>query len=148
MEINAASFIFVPMIEWKSRACILMPGSERQICGFVTTGSNKLTFVPLTVTPMHPPLTRTYSHYLHVLAVLVAPIRLQEKSRTSIGSRHTTLLKPSNPTLKALEAESQTSKPAESTESEGEGEEKYEEYEVEIEQPYGLKFAKGRDGAT
>ncbi|GKA23875.1 protein MET1, chloroplastic [Tanacetum coccineum] len=31
---------------------------------------------------------------------------------------------------------------------ETEGEEKYEEYEVEIEQPYGLKFAKGRDGAT
>lgn len=27
-------------------------------------------------------------------------------------------------------------------------EEKYEEYEVEIEQPYGLKFAKGRDGGT
>ncbi|KAH9604921.1 hypothetical protein KSS87_015352 [Heliosperma pusillum] len=27
-------------------------------------------------------------------------------------------------------------------------EETYEEYEVEIEQPYGLKFAKGRDGAT
>nr|XP_043633936.1 protein MET1, chloroplastic [Erigeron canadensis] len=29
-----------------------------------------------------------------------------------------------------------------------EGENKYEEYEVEIEQPYGLKFVKGRDGAT
>ena len=27
-------------------------------------------------------------------------------------------------------------------------EEKYEEYEVEIEQPFGLKFAKGRDGGT
>ncbi|KAI3716486.1 hypothetical protein L1987_67397 [Smallanthus sonchifolius] len=27
-------------------------------------------------------------------------------------------------------------------------EEKYEEYEVEIEQPYGLKFVKGRDGGT
>ncbi|XP_071726470.1 protein MET1, chloroplastic [Rutidosis leptorrhynchoides] len=29
-----------------------------------------------------------------------------------------------------------------------EEEDKYEEYEVEIEQPYGLKFAKGRDGGT
>lgn len=39
-----------------------------------------------------------------------------------------------------------------STESGGEEpateEERYEEYEVEIEQPYGLKFAKGRDGGT
>lgn len=34
-------------------------------------------------------------------------------------------------------------------ESEGnEEEEKYEEYEVEIVKPYGLKFAKGRDGGT
>nr|GFD01364.1 protein MET1, chloroplastic [Tanacetum cinerariifolium] len=38
---------------------------------------------------------------------------------------------------------------AESGETEGEEKyEEYEEYEVEIEQPYGLKFAKGRDGAT
>ncbi|KVH90956.1 PDZ domain-containing protein [Cynara cardunculus var. scolymus] len=35
-----------------------------------------------------------------------------------------------------------------STENGGEEEERYEEYEVEIEQPYGLKFAKGRDGGT
>ncbi|KAI3822949.1 hypothetical protein L1987_10550 [Smallanthus sonchifolius] len=35
-----------------------------------------------------------------------------------------------------------------SAESGAEEEEKYEEYEVEIEQPYGLKFAKGRDGGT
>jgi hypothetical protein len=26
--INAGSFIFVPIIEWKRRACILMPSSE------------------------------------------------------------------------------------------------------------------------
>jgi hypothetical protein len=26
--INAGSFIFVPIIEWKSRACILMPSSD------------------------------------------------------------------------------------------------------------------------
>jgi len=31
----------------------------------------------------------------------------------------------------------------------GEGEkEPYEEYEVEIDQPYGIKFVKGRDGGT
>lgn len=34
---------------------------------------------------------------------------------------------------------------AEASKEEGE---KYEEYEVEIVQPYGLKFAKGRDGGT
>ncbi|ONK56811.1 uncharacterized protein A4U43_C10F13250 [Asparagus officinalis] len=46
---------------------------------------------------------------------------------------------------------------SESSKSEGEGggggggggrELKFEEYEVEIEKPYGLKFAKGRDGST
>ncbi|KAG5025278.1 hypothetical protein AAZX31_08G122300 [Glycine max] len=36
----------------------------------------------------------------------------------------------------------------ESDNSEEEEEEPYEEYEVEIEQPFGLKFAKGRDGGT
>lgn len=34
------------------------------------------------------------------------------------------------------------------SEEEEEEEEPYEEYEVEIEQPFGLKFAKGRDGGT
>lgn len=46
--------------------------------------------------------------------------------------------------LKASETESSTSSEA----AEGGGEEKYEEYEVEIEQPYGLRFVKGRDGGT
>lgn len=32
--------------------------------------------------------------------------------------------------------------------TEGEEVEKYEEYEVELDQPYGLKFTKGRDGGT
>ena len=36
---------------------------------------------------------------------------------------------------------------SQTSESESE-EEKYEEYEVELLQPYGLKFAKGRDGRT
>lgn len=34
------------------------------------------------------------------------------------------------------------------TEDTQEGEDKYEEYEVELVQPYGIKFTKGRDGAT
>lgn len=33
-------------------------------------------------------------------------------------------------------------------ESEGKEGEQYEEYEVELDQPYGLKFVKGRDGGT
>ncbi|KAL8122308.1 hypothetical protein AgCh_018884 [Apium graveolens] len=46
--------------------------------------------------------------------------------------------------VKALD-EKQT---AESSDSKEEGKEEYEEYEVEIVQPYGLKFVKGRDGGT
>ncbi|KAK1390947.1 PDZ domain-containing protein [Heracleum sosnowskyi] len=46
--------------------------------------------------------------------------------------------------VKALD-EKQT---AESSESKEEGKEEDEEYEVEIVQPYGLKFVKGRDGGT
>lgn len=42
--------------------------------------------------------------------------------------------------VKASEAEA-------ATESSDE-EQPYEEYEVEVEQPYGLKFRKGRDGGT
>ncbi|EEF38986.1 protein binding protein, putative [Ricinus communis] len=64
---------------------------------------------------------------------------------TSFSSTH--LLKPSNLTVKASETESKASK-SESGSTEGEGEEQYEEYEVELLQPYGIKFAKGRDGAT
>ncbi|PIN05582.1 hypothetical protein CDL12_21878 [Handroanthus impetiginosus] len=44
--------------------------------------------------------------------------------------------------VKASETETQASN------SKDEEEEKYEEYEVELVQPYGLKFAKGRDGGT
>ncbi|KAK8501227.1 hypothetical protein V6N13_026929 [Hibiscus sabdariffa] len=47
-------------------------------------------------------------------------------------------LKPWVLVVKASEGESQTTNQ----------EEQYEEYEVEIEQPYGLKFRKGRDGGT
>ncbi|KNA11330.1 hypothetical protein SOVF_136150 [Spinacia oleracea] len=41
-----------------------------------------------------------------------------------------------------------SSSPSGQQEDEEQEEEKYEEYEVEIDQPFGLKFAKGRDGAT
>lgn len=62
----------------------------------------------------------------------------------------------SKPFLFAVKASSGVGSEAskqESGKSEGGGEEEkeeepYEEYEVEIEQPYGLKFAKGRDGGT
>ncbi|KAE8036922.1 hypothetical protein FH972_009554 [Carpinus fangiana] len=67
---------------------------------------------------------------------------------TSTGFSHTHLLKPLILIVKASETESPTSK-SESGSVGGEGgEEQYEEYEVELEQPYGLKFAKGRDGGT
>lgn len=45
--------------------------------------------------------------------------------------------------MKASEAESSAK-----ADAGGEEEEKYETYEVEVEQPYGLKFRKGRDGGT
>lgn len=54
--------------------------------------------------------------------------------------------------LKASETDS-TAKPEAGKEKDGgegneEEEEKYETYEIEVEQPYGLKFRKGRDGGT
>lgn len=88
------------------------------------------------------------------------------RSRTSLTNKHNSLVSfSSNNTLvknhgistkkahfaracvwrvKALD-EKQT---AESSDSKEEGKEVYEEYEVEIVQPYGLKFVKGRDGGT
>ncbi|KAK2641543.1 hypothetical protein Ddye_023306 [Dipteronia dyeriana] len=65
---------------------------------------------------------------------------------SSTCSCNTHFLKPSLLAVKASETEAQTSK---SEGGGGGGEEEEEEvYEVEIEQPYGLKFAKGRDGGT
>lgn len=46
-----------------------------------------------------------------------------------------------------VKASSELGSPTSKSEQEEE-QEPYEEYEVEIEQPYGLKFAKGRDGGT
>lgn len=61
---------------------------------------------------------------------------------------NTQLVKLSIFVIKASETESQTSKPAAESGNEEGGEEAFEEYEVEVVQPYGLKFAKGRDGGT
>ena len=62
---------------------------------------------------------------------------------------NTLLLKPSILILKASETEAQTEESGGSSqEGEGGEEQAYEEYEVEIVQPYGLRFAKGRDGGT
>lgn len=63
----------------------------------------------------------------------------------SINFCNTHLVKPSSIlVVKASETEAKTS----TSGTEGEAKEEYEEYEVEIVQPYGLKFRKGRDGGT
>ncbi|XP_035541121.1 protein MET1, chloroplastic isoform X2 [Juglans regia] len=60
----------------------------------------------------------------------------------------TQLLKPSLLIVKTSETGSQMSKPGGGSEGGGGDEQQYEEYEVELVQPYGLRFAKGRDGGT
>ncbi|KAG2675283.1 hypothetical protein I3760_13G176200 [Carya illinoinensis] len=57
-------------------------------------------------------------------------------------------LKPSILIVKTSETGSQRSKPGGGSEVGDGDEQQYEEYEVELVQPYGLKFAKGRDGGT
>ncbi|OVA00853.1 PDZ domain [Macleaya cordata] len=104
-----------------------------------------------------PPLPRTTT---------ITPTK--QNPSLSFPLKHHHLLSSRNPTLysttqKKLKSSSillvakASSSPTESNPSksesgggEGGGEEveEYEEYEVEIEQPYGLKFAKGRDGGT
>ncbi|XP_043692330.1 protein MET1, chloroplastic [Telopea speciosissima] len=64
---------------------------------------------------------------------------------------HSRLVTPSNLISKASITASESSKSENEGKGGGEGEEeeeKYEEYEVELDQPYGLKFVKGRDGGT
>ncbi|KAA0040116.1 hypothetical protein IC582_009726 [Cucumis melo] len=60
---------------------------------------------------------------------------------TSFSTSHS--LKHSPFILRASDTESKTD-----TDSDDPNQQPYEEYEVELEQPYGLKFAKGRDGGT
>lgn len=94
-----------------------------------------------------PPLSRTASPKQNP-ALLCQIKYLSSKnysfSSNSISFCNTQLVKPSNFVVKASETEPQTSK----SKSGSEGEEQFEEYEVELDQPYGLKFAKGRDGGT
>lgn len=67
---------------------------------------------------------------------------------TSLCNTH--VAKRRNLVLKASETESTAKTEAGGGGGEGEEEEEenYETYEVEVEQPYGLKFRKGRDGGT
>ncbi|KAI3791253.1 hypothetical protein L2E82_04958 [Cichorium intybus] len=94
-----------------------------------------------------PPLPRTVnSPTKQTLSIVTSQFKqtLQKKPQTlrvSIRLGNSSLEKPS-----LLIVRASTENGAE--ESATEEEEKYEEYEVEIEQPYGLKFMKGRDGGT
>lgn len=60
----------------------------------------------------------------------------------------TQLLKPSILIVKTSETGYQTPKPGGGSEGGDGDEQQYEGYEVELVQPYGLRFAKGRDGGT
>lgn len=96
-----------------------------------------------------PPLPRTSPSKPAQVVLFHAKHSLSKNGSFLSLSGHfpeTHLVKASNFVVKASETESQTS--SEAAEGGGGGEEKYEEYEVEIEQPYGLRFAKGRDGGT
>ncbi|CAD5315632.1 unnamed protein product [Arabidopsis thaliana] len=66
-------------------------------------------------------------------------------SSNSASLCNTHVAKRRNLALKASETESSAKAEAG---GDGEEEEKYETYEIEVEQPYGLKFRKGRDGGT
>ncbi|GLT82457.1 hypothetical protein SLE2022_008250 [Rubroshorea leprosula] len=94
-----------------------------------------------------PPLSTEKTH-LFFSPTKRFPSKSSSISSSSLSFCNTQLLKQSALIVKASETESQTSKPETGSEGGGEGEEQYEEYEVEIVQPYGLKFRKGRDGRT
>ncbi|KAF7836938.1 protein MET1, chloroplastic [Senna tora] len=84
---------------------------------------------------LFPPTTKLFSSRIHL-------------SLTASSCFSNTHL--SKPSLFVVKASSELGSETSKQDSEaGEGEEQpYEEYEVEIEQPYGLKFTKGRDGGT
>ncbi|XWS73365.1 hypothetical protein CRYUN_Cryun02cG0121700 [Craigia yunnanensis] len=90
-----------------------------------------------------PPLPRTTQPLFSSTKHVVFSKNCSFFSTCSVSFRSGKELKPSVLVVKASESESQTTN--QETES---PEEQYEEYEVEIEQPYGLKFRKGRDGGT
>ncbi|CAN6933391.1 unnamed protein product [Brassica oleracea] len=85
-------------------------------------------------------------------ALITQPSFISAKSLfLSSNSWNTHVAKRRSFALKASEIDS-TAKPEAGGGGGGEGseeeEEKYETYEIEVEQPYGLKFRKGRDGGT
>ncbi|XP_010534850.1 PREDICTED: uncharacterized protein LOC104810318 [Tarenaya hassleriana] len=98
-----------------------------------------------------PSLQRTQQNPSFVTQPNVVSVKSLFLSTSSGSFCNTHVVKRRNLAVKASETESAP----EAAKSEGgggdkeeKGEEKYEEYEVEIEQPYGLKFRKGRDGGT
>lgn len=98
----------------------------------------------------------------HQPPLLSSPARLPRGSNAtklmaaSLGGRGVRLLLPRGAQRAAavvvVRASSEAKAEAETKPTEGAAEEEeerpYEEYEVTIEKPYGLKFAKGRDGGT
>lgn len=84
----------------------------------------------------------------------IQPITKQNYSLISFSSKGSLAFVSSIQLSKRREfvARASSATESESSKSEGGGgggeDVKFEEYEVEIEKPYGLKFAKGRDGST
>ncbi|CAN7104695.1 hypothetical protein HID58_091281 [Brassica napus] len=82
-------------------------------------------------------------------ALITQPIFISAKSLfLSSNSCNTHVAKRRSFALKASETEPTAKPEAGGGEGSEEEEEKYETYEIEVEQPYGLKFRKGRDGGT
>lgn len=101
-----------------------------------------------------PPIPRTTSTITKQKKPLFfSQFQLQKRTIHSFLRKSTSFCnthsgKPSVLIVRASETESTTSKSESKGGQEEEGEEKYEEYEVELVQPFGLRFAKGRDGGT
>ncbi|CAF2097182.1 hypothetical protein BRARA_E01462 [Brassica rapa] len=82
-------------------------------------------------------------------ALITQPSFISAKSLfLSRNSWNNHVAKRRNFALKASETEPTAKPEAGGGEGSEEEEEKYETYEIEVEQPYGLKFRKGRDGGT
>lgn len=84
--------------------------------------------------------TRVNAMAKHTPLALCSLLKINQKNNVIFHPLFSTTSSSSCLIVKASETETE-----ETSESE---EEKYEEYEVEIVQPYGLRFAKGRDGGT
>ncbi|KAJ4827133.1 uroporphyrin-III C-methyltransferase [Turnera subulata] len=91
-----------------------------------------------------PPFPRT----THVITKHASLLFSSSSKTTTRSSSNTLFVKPCNLVVRASDTESKPKSESEGGEEGGGGEQKYEEYEVELVQPYGLKFAKGRDGGT